>query len=253
MGGGGGPSAPPPPSDEEKALQRKQAESLDQQNALLKQQMQTQQLLAPYIYKQAGIRPQMDASGNITGFEEIPEAADPNAPIRQDIETQLLKRSQAALSGQLPVDPYLTRSLGDEETSLRNRLSAQLGPGYETSTPGSRALADFSQRRSELLSSAGRGDLTLAEQLSQARGGTNMDIQNNLLSRALIPGGQMGTMGQLFGQNASAFGAAARPMQQDRMATLQAMMSSAANSQAGMNSLIGGGAGIAAMSAAAFI
>jgi hypothetical protein len=248
--GSSGPSAPPPPSDEEKALQRKQAESLDQQNALLKQQMQTQQLLAPYIYKQAGITPKMDAAGNITGFDEIP---DPNATLRNSIETQLLQRSNAALSGQLPVDPYLTRSLGEEETSLRNRLSAQLGTGYETSTPGSRALADFSQRKSELLSAAGRGDLTLAEQLSQARMGTSLDAQNTLLNRALIPGGQMGTMGQLFGQNASAFGAAARPMQSDRMATLQAMMSSAANSQAGMNSLIGGGAGIAAMSAAAFI
>jgi hypothetical protein len=235
--GGGGPSGPPPPSDEEKALQRKQAESLDQQNALLKQQMQTQQLLAPYIYKQAGITPRTDAAGNITGFDEI---ADPNAPIRQDIETQLLKRSQAALSGQLPVDPYLTRSLGDEETSLRNRLSAQLGPGYETSTPGSRALADFSQRKSELLSAAGRGDLTLAEQLSQARQGSTLDAGNSLLNRALIPGGQSGTLAQLFGQSGSAFGAAARPMQSDRMATLQALMGRSQLQQSGINAAFSG-------------
>jgi hypothetical protein len=63
-------------------------------------------------------------------------------------------RLRKALAGELPVDPSLERQIGVDEKSVRDKLLAQVGPGYETSTPGIQSLADFRQRAEELRSAA---------------------------------------------------------------------------------------------------
>ena len=55
-------------------------------------------------------------------------------------------------------DPYAAAEL--DRTMRRD-----IGPGWETSTPGIQALANFNQRKTETLDAARRGDLTLATQL----------------------------------------------------------------------------------------
>jgi hypothetical protein len=89
--------------------------------------------------------------------------------MRTDIEKRLLERSQAALSGTLPVDPALERSLTDNTRTLEATLAQQLGPRYATSTAGIQALAENTKRAEELRSSARTGQLSLAEQLGVAR------------------------------------------------------------------------------------
>lgn len=91
------------------------------------------------------------------------------APTRAENERLLLERSGAALRGELPADPGLLRSLDDQEQRLRDMLFQQLGPGFETSTPGIEALAEFNKRKTEIVAAASRADLTLGEQLSEAR------------------------------------------------------------------------------------
>lgn len=142
----------------------------------------------------ASLRAQRDSlSANpaqvITGFTRTPEAeariareqrlADLSlqelelqaslAPTRAENERLLLERSGAALRGELPADPGLLRSLDDQEQRLRDMLFQQLGPGFETSTPGIEALAEFNKRKTEIVAAASRADLTLGEQLSEAR------------------------------------------------------------------------------------
>src|SRR3990172_2008136 len=118
---------------------------------------------------------------NQAGFIAWDPKADELAPLRSQIEKGFLERTQAALAGQLPVNPALLSDLAENERTLRETLRRQLGPGFETSSPGIESLGEFGQRRSELLESARRGDLTLAEQLGISRQQANdLQLQNLL-------------------------------------------------------------------------
>jgi hypothetical protein len=139
---------------------------------------QQQKLLAPYMYKQLNLKPITNDAGDIVGFEELdPSVADPNYYIKRQIEKGFLDRTLAALRGELPVDPALVTDLNRQEEALREVLRKELGPGYELSTPGARRLEEFNLRKNQLLEGARRGDLTLTEQLQQAREMSNMNIQ----------------------------------------------------------------------------
>lgn len=149
--------------------------------------------------------------GEITGFRQLP---DPTGDLREEIELGLLERSKAALEGRLDVNPGLVRQLGESRDLLREGLRKQLGPGFETSTPGIEALAKFRQSESEILEGARRGDLTLAEQLSLGRsaeeraigafrtGGASGVVNRNLPITAALGGVTSGLAG-VAGQFAS--------------------------------------------------
>ena len=167
----------PEPTEEEQQLQSEQVELLRLQAQILQQQIREQNLLAPFAFEAIGIQPVFDPeTGQITSFERLPEPEPEPEPepteedlLRQDIERQLLERSQAALSGTLPVSPALERALAEEEATLRGTLFRQLGPGFETSTPGIETLGNFARRSEELREGTRRGELALAEGLSLAR------------------------------------------------------------------------------------
>lgn len=177
----------PQPSAEERALQQEQVNLLRESRSATQEQMRQQELLAPVLYEQMGITPQMDASGRIVGYGKAPEdplqaqfkqlqqttmqqaLAEMNDPQRKEIDAMLRGRTLAALKGELPVDPGLERQLKEGRTTLEEQLRMQLGSGYATSTPGIQALSEFDKRATELRTSAQTGQLTLAEQLGQAR------------------------------------------------------------------------------------
>lgn len=110
----------------------------------------------------------------LTGFEKIPPTE--AEKLREEIELGLLERSKAALEGKLPVSPTLEREIEEQEKLLRETLLRNLGPGYETSTPGIEALQEHMSRATEAREAARRGELTLSEQLSLARGGQNFQM-----------------------------------------------------------------------------
>lgn len=163
----------PKPTKEEKNLQREQTSLLRQQGDMIQEQLRRQDLLAPILFKQAGLEPQFNEQGQVIGFTEMAEN-DTLKDLRLDIEKRFLERTQAALKGELPVDPGLLRELDEGGARLEESLMKQLGSGFATSTPGIQAMAEFNKRRSEILDAARRGDLTLAEQLGQARSATNL-------------------------------------------------------------------------------
>lgn len=108
--------------------------------------------------------------------------------MERDIRERLAQRSLDALEGNLPVDPVLERELETQESSLREMLREQLGPGFESSTAGIEALGRFNESAASLRSAAQHGQLTLAEQLGLARAGqalTEMQAGSSGLSDPL--------------------------------------------------------------------
>lgn len=227
----------PAATPQELALQKAQAELLNQQRTILQSQQDQQKMLLPLLAEQAGYKVEIDPkTGAIKGISKI---NDPLAQKRKDIEGLALDRSLAALKGELPVDPALERSLKSTEQKLRDRLQSQFGAGYETSTPGIQSLDEFMQSAEGLRSDARTGQLTLSEQLSGAREsaglasrGAGLDILNYATT-----GGPMGIF-QGAGQLAAGYGQAQIPFLQNRQMQFQANQ---ANQQAGSQSMAGWG------------
>ena len=164
--------------------------------------------------------------------------------MRSQIEKGFLERTQAALSGQLPVNPALLSDLAENERTLRETLRRQLGPGFETSSPGIESLGEFGQRRSELLESARRGDLSLAEQLGISRQQAN-DLQLQNLLRNITGASQFPFQAASgFGQAAAGFGAAQQPFQFQRGLQSQAALQSAQASSGLFSDIFGGIGGL---------
>lgn len=237
-GGGGGTTVTVPgPSEEELALLREQTEILGTQRDIIQEQFRVQNLLSPFLFEEAGVRPILDDEGQITGFENVD---DPNDEISKEIERGFLERTQAALRGELPVNPALLNDLQDTEDQLTERLLRDLGPGFRTSTPGIESLAEFSESKLELLDAARRGDLTLAEQLGLARG-QQQDLKvSDLLARSTGVASLPLQSAAAFQGNAAGFDSPISQFRRHRELQTQAALTAAqANASRG-----GGGSGI---------
>jgi len=235
MGGG---VKVPGPSAEEKALQKNQADLLALQTEILKQQRQQQAVLLPFLAEQEGFNVETDANGNITKISKTPSELD---NMKKDLEFQLTKRAQDALAGNLPVSPGLERDIKKNEETLRERLSSQLGPGYETSTPGQEALTANAESADVLREGARTAQLTLAEQLGITREQQNQFSQQS--SQDILRQSSIGdplTLAGAFGQTAQGYGKAQEPYIQQRQMQLQA---SIANQQS-KASMFGAGIGL---------
>jgi hypothetical protein len=136
---------------------------------------------------------------------------------RKQIEDLFNKRTLDALNGNLPDDPALLRDLDKQEQILRNQLQANLGTGYETSTPGASALDRFNQTRNNLLEASRRQDL------SQALSGSLDTAGFNAGQMAQNFGLSTGVLGLPFqsisglGQAAQGFGSLASSLAQRRI------------------------------------
>lgn len=282
MGGGGTTVNYPQPTQEERDLQRQQTELLQQQTTILNANLRQQELLAPILYKAQGIQPIYGEGGEITGFEELPltpeeqaqqqltqsflerslaqlEREEAAAPQEAEIEGLLRERTLAALRGEAEVDPSVTRGLEESEAQLREHLFRQLGSGYETSTPGIQALAEFEKRKQEVLSGARRAELTLGEQLGLARQAVGSQRAVDYLSPTQLQESlRQSRLGNIFnisqapaqiglagyGQIAQGYNYPLNFFQQQRQGQFNADVASAqsaASAQAGLGSLIGTG------------
>ena len=153
--------------------------------------------------------------GAVIGFEK---STDINTEMREGIETQYLTRVQAALAGELPEDPALIAQLGEQEDALHESLRQQLGPGWQTSSPGIEAISKFEEGKYKLLDAARRGDLTLAEQLGQSRENVNLNRAQMGYAGALA-GSQYGA--QAAGRLAGGYGTAGSQQGNLRLASEQ--------------------------------
>jgi hypothetical protein len=216
-----GGNKPPPPTREERGAQQAQTDLLNLQRQQLEAQQRQQEMLAPVLYKQVGLEPQIDpATGQVTGYTTfqtpeqqlyqeqlrvaqrqqaeqerlqpllweqaglVPQRNEageitgfgytPEAELRRALETQLLERQEKALRGELPVDPTLERALSEGEQRLRQTMQQQLGTGWETSTPGQQALQEYGKRAAEARYSVSHGEMSSAGQLALQREQANL-------------------------------------------------------------------------------
>lgn len=229
----------PAPSAEEKALQKNQADLLALQTDILRQQRAQQAVLIPFLAEQEGFQVETDSNGNITKISKTPSELD---NMKKDLETKLTQRSLDALAGNLPVDPGLERDLGKQEQTLREKLSGQLGPGYETSSPGIESLNKQAESADVLRAGARTAQLTLAEQLGITREQQNQFSQQS--SQDILRQSTMGdplALAGAFGQTAGGYGQAQAPYIAQRQLQTQA---SASNSSS-FASILGAGIGAA--------
>lgn len=235
MGGG---VKVPGPSKEERDLQAQQAALLKTQTEILQGQQKQQAVLLPFFAEQQGFHVETDENGNITKISKTPSELD---NMKLDLEKQLTQRQLDALAGNLPVSPGLEKELGRQESTLREKLSQQFGPGYETSTPGVQALGDLFQNSEVLREGARTGMLSLAEQLGISREQQNQYSQQSSQDflRQIAVGDPL-TFAGAFGQTAAGYGKAQEPYIQQRQMQTQAAI---ANAQSGA-SMFGAGIGL---------
>lgn len=249
---GGGQAAAPQASPAEQAAQQAQADNLAQQTEILKRQDRTQNLLAPFLYSQLNLKPTMDASGNITGFEDTTTDAQKQSKSLQDsVNLEGLQREQNALEGKLPVDQSLTDQLDQQEQDLHNQLAQQFGPGYETSDPGIRSLKQFNISKNMALDAARRGDLQTASTLVNNNTSTQTQNRNATLNALMGVNQSPLQTAQGFGGAAQGYGTAIQGFNTRAGINASIAQSNASNSQSGFNTLVSAGAGLAGAAAGA--
>lgn len=194
MSGGGDAPGPSPGTI---ALQNEQAALLREQREILSEQRRLEELLRPQLFAQLGFDPIRDASGKIIGFEQSERGK-----LRADIEQKFLERTQKALRGELDISPTLERELSERGTRQEESLRRQFGPGFESTTPAGEAITRREQSDIEIREGARRGELTLNEQLSLARGGQNIQA-GSVARQTTLPAG-FGAFQNLTGQFGSA-------------------------------------------------
>jgi hypothetical protein len=195
------------------------------------------------------------------------EVSGPEAGQRKEIERLANEKTLKGLRGELDIDPALERDIKQQEQTLRDRLGAQLGTGYESSSAGIEALQKFNEGADVLRSNARHGEMTLAEQLSASREGVDLALGSNILgaTQAKLPGvdplssggfafgiGQGGLQNQAtlrqvlasplgiaggLGQVSAGYQMPIGSFQNDRQMQLNASMQNAQNSSAGFGAM----------------
>jgi hypothetical protein len=148
-------------------------QGLQSQSSAAERLARTAEQTVPWQYQNMGYTPGQDAQGNFT-LSEDPRS---NRAASQALQGQFLNRSAAAMRGELPVDPHLQRQLDESERQLRDSLIKNFGPGYDTTTPGIQALAEFNQRKNESIFSAQHNEIGSAAQLASMMGQGNLAQQ----------------------------------------------------------------------------
>lgn len=234
--GGSAPSVPGP-SATETALQQAQLDALKSSQAQIEKQNKTMELLAPLVYKSAGVQPTYDEKGTITGFTQV---EDPLQSKLKTLQGEFYDRTQNALEGKLPVDPGLLQSLAEQEQQFKERMRKQLGPGWETSTPGIEARAKFDLTKNNVLEGARRGDLSMAESLGLAANAANLGQQGQNFGQIMTTAGAPLASASAYGGVAQGFGQAAGALANERLANYQAQLGGYQNQQKTFGSLFGG-------------
>jgi hypothetical protein len=178
--GAGGGDSPPGPSAAQNEATDVQTQVMRQQLAIAKQQQAYSNAITPL---ELGL-----------GGYDIQPITDPNAPLQpgqyripiggkqyvvtqradlknlQDLNTQVATagatRALKASKGELDVDPGVEQDLTRSRTSLQEELLKRLGPGYETSDPGIRAMNEFDRQANSIRFQVRYGELSNADALS---------------------------------------------------------------------------------------
>lgn len=233
---GGAPDFPDQ-SPQAAAASQAQLGVLDAQRAAINDALGVQNLLTPELLRTLGFQLTVDEQGRITDINRSRSGQ------REDRARALTtEREIQALNGKLPIDAQTTQELDRQEQVLREQLTRSLGPDYMGTTAGQQAMADFRQRRANVVDSASRQDvLAYGNLAAQRQNQIDAAIQTALgISTAPIPGIQV------MGQNAAGYGNIVGMDNQIRGAEYQAAVQANGSMWGGIGSMVGliGGAAV---------
>ena len=141
-----------------------QLQSLREQRALQQENLRTSDLLAPAMYRAAGLKPTCPRAESPASKRSPTRIEPPELILRH----KLLERSRKALRGELGFDPAWRGGLLNSNAPSQYP-SAAARPWLRPSSAELEALATQGQRAEELRYGARTGQLTLAEQLGLQR------------------------------------------------------------------------------------
>lgn len=175
-----------------------------------------QRIIEPTLWRQMGYHVQFDEAGKIIGEprkmtdEEIYTQMSPQEKMDYDINKKIGQHYLDALEGKLEVPLSITDELDKQWTQLSEVMSRQLGPNWQTTTPGIQAESEFNKRKALIIDQARRGEIAQSSGLlteSEGRiAGKEIRKTESLLrpGQIAMPGlvagqGLLGTGSQFYG------------------------------------------------------
>lgn len=220
----------PDQSPQAAAAAKAQLDVLNTQRAGLEDFFRFVKMSSPDLLRSLGYDTLFNKSGQLAGINRNDRGR------KQDmVQNAALDRELQALHGKLPVDGQTTQELNRQEAALREQLTRSLGPDYAATTAGQAALADFQQRRANIIDSASRSDATAFSNIgAQQQNVLDAQIQSALgVMNAPLPGIQ------ILGQNAAGYGSIVQADNQLRSQQFQAEQQAAGGLFGGIGSMIG--------------
>lgn len=184
--------------------------------------------------------------GQITGFDIAPD------PTRQRIDSisdQFFDRTEAALAGELPVNPALLRQLEEQRQNFENSLIRDFGSltAARNSSAGQNRIQTFDTFFSEQLETARRRDLEQARVASLQGVQASENLFNNFLQQTQGILNLPSPAAQGLGQASANFSSAIAPLQgqlntEAQFAAANPTLAQSLGGIAGTAAGIGGGA-----------
>jgi hypothetical protein len=120
------------------------------------------------LESQLGQLPQPDTKGGQVvdyGGQSylLTERADPTKALNEEIAQLGAERTLKALKGDIDVDPAVSQDLARQKETLHEELIRRLGPGYENTDAGQRALAEFDRNETMVNYGVRHGELSAAQ------------------------------------------------------------------------------------------
>lgn len=295
--GGGTTVTYPSKSPEEKALLATQTDILNQQLEMMKKQYGEQEYFTPFIMKSLGFAAEdgggwreMTAQEKYTSMDPLEQASYKSLMLskgmdefgnalteeqrlakmteieRLQYQTEKLsgERTLKALQGDLPISPALEAELENQRTLMEETLSRKLGPDWQLSTPGQKAIAELEAKSAMIREEARRGEIDAGtvrfqNQLTNAlnKGQTELGNlatakQTSLANLTNVPNRYGDTSGSA-GQNISSLMASFEKQREGEFGASMQTSANEAAARSGTMSMVGAGIAASAIVAAACI
>lgn len=171
--------------------------------------------------------------------------ADPLEAINKENALLAAQRSQKALKGELDVDPAVQQDLARQKEVLHEELLRRLGPGYQNTDSGQRALAELDRNANMVNYQVRHGELSAAQAVQSvaenAYRGNRVQNQASLQGFSHFPSSAAATAGGA----AQGFGQISNQLGNQRMQQYNQQSQNAAAQGQMWGSLAGGGMGLA--------
>ena len=236
-GGGGGGVSYPAPSAQETELVQLQLEHL-------KKMGKDAEALRPYLLSGMGFK---EVGGKLTKMteDEYYESLSGLDQKAYEVAMASAERSLKAYAGELDLSPALEKSLSQRKTDLTETLSRNLGSGWQGTTAGIQAMAQFDETSNLIREEVRSGIISNEGAMSLA----SLDYMSGIgdVSMSQFPGQQSGGMFSAAGGMADRYSRERQSQHQAALYSQQMKNQRSAGLMSGIGGLVGAGMGMYGM------